>query len=144
MSDIQKVYIVEEGEYSDRHICAVFATREEAETYCAVHTEDEWDTYAIHEYEMGRISVAPVQYVYQVRTYLFETATLRYATGEAMAKSSIEQCGRISCRGGEKCNIIDCNDHPGRTVVLRERNKEKAIKIVQDRIAKAKAEREGL
>ena len=32
-----KVYIVTEGEYSDYHIVGVFATREAAEKYCAVH-----------------------------------------------------------------------------------------------------------
>ena len=51
-----KVYIVETGEYSDRHIVAVFETEEKARVYCAIHNKpgdsayfdeyfyNEWDT----------------------------------------------------------------------------------------------------
>nr|WP_296955237.1 hypothetical protein [uncultured Mediterraneibacter sp.] len=49
-----KVYIVTEGEYSDYHIVGVFATREAAEKYCAVHGNYSvyGDPINIEEYEL--------------------------------------------------------------------------------------------
>lgn len=62
---MNKVYIVTSGEYSDYHICAIFASRDKAEAYIkakndAERTEyehDEWDVsttkYNIEEWDLG-------------------------------------------------------------------------------------------
>lgn len=34
-----KVYVVQAGEYSDRYIAAIFASKEKAETYCAINNK---------------------------------------------------------------------------------------------------------
>lgn len=146
MSDVNKVYIVTEGEYSDYHICAVFATRAEAETYCAVHDGDAFNDFIVNEFAVSEIDAKPVKYVYKAEYFgrPKPIVTLRYVTSETVETNFCERCRRNAWRREDRCNIIDCSDHPGRMVVLPKRNERKAIKIVQDRIAKAKAEREGL
>lgn len=146
MSDITKVYIVTAGSYSDYHICAVFGTRKEAKAYCkfrddvgGIFTGD----HHIEEYCVGTFDAQKPGYLYDVsicKCYR-PTATL-YALCER--DTLLARCDSCKQRGGSRCNIIDCYSHPGRTVELREKDPQKAIKIVQDRIAKAKAEREGL
>ena len=64
-----------------------------------------------------------------------------------LLESDIEadrQSIEVNKRYYTKWNVIDCDYHVDRYVYLKERNKSKALKIVRDRIAKAKAEREGL
>ena len=146
MSDIQKVYIVTAGEYSDYHICAVFKTRKEAKAYCefrdGVGTIYSGD-HQVEEYCIGTFDTGEQGYLYDVSIckYYRPAATL-YAPCER--GTLLARCDSCKQRGGSECNIIDCYTHPDRTVVLHEMDPQKAIKIVQDRIAKAKAEREGL
>ena len=58
-----KVYVVSQGEYSDRHIIAVFSTRDKAELYVAMHRDDErseWkyqETYDIEEFELDEVDI---------------------------------------------------------------------------------------
>ena len=149
MSDITKVYIVTAGEYSEYHICAVFATREEAEAYIKAHEHEYYaGSYTVNEYDIGHFGGPDMLYEYTVHVFSRfssrpTSATLRYPSCEK-GRDSIA-CEVCDSRGNSRvCNILDCYAHPGRTVVLREKDEEKAIKIVLDRIAKAKAEREGL
>lgn len=132
------------GEYSDYHIDAVFDSREAAEVYCALgHGEyvEDYDVNAeattkptqsiVYRYRVGRPSNGT--------SWIFEPTYLLESNVEA-DKNKIEENKRYYY----KWNVIDCEYHVDRYVYLKERNKSKALKIVRDRIAKAKAEREGL
>ena len=58
-----KVYVVSQGEYSDRHIVATFSTRDKAELYVAMHRDDErterkyLETYDIEEFELDEVDI---------------------------------------------------------------------------------------
>ncbi len=133
------------GEYSDYHIDAVFDSREAAEVYCALgHGE------YVEEYDVNaEAAVAPnpsIVYRYLVWCPANGTDLIgepKYLF-ECDIKADKEKIKQNKNYNTQRWNIIDCDYHVDRYVYLKERNKNKALQIVRDRIAKAKAEREGL
>lgn len=61
MSDKRKVYVVEEGCYSDRHICGIFSGQELADRYIAKHRDGElgYCEHDVHEWVVDEEEVAP-------------------------------------------------------------------------------------
>jgi len=142
---MSKVYVVTSGEYSDYHIDAVFDSREAAEVYCALGNGNYVEEYDVNT-EPAVASTPSVVYRYQVcrlgpkSAWISEPKYLLESNIES-DKKEIEQNRKYY---PQKWNIIDCDCHIDRYVYLKEHNKAKALRIVRDRIAKAKAEREGL
>jgi hypothetical protein len=138
------VYVVTSGEYSDYHIDAVFDSREAAEVYCALgHGE------YVEDYDVNAEATAkPTQSIVYRYWVCYPTRDTEWILEPAyLLESDIEadrQMIEVNKRYHLKWNVIDCDYHTDRYVYLKERNKSKALKIVRDRIAKAKAEREGL
>ena len=145
---ISKVYVVTSGEYSDYSIDAVFDNREDAEVYCALGYGEMVEEYELHSEAPKAPQEQAQRIVYRYHVYypysgtgsIFEPCYLFEGAVEADMKKIIKSAER----SGWKNNVIDCPYHIDRFVYLKERNKSKALKIVRDRIAKAKAEREGL
>ena len=140
------VFVVTAGEYSDYHIEAVFANRSDAEVYCAMgHGE------FVEEYELRTDNeVHPVPRV----VYRFHVTRPSWDNGGIsdpvyILESNVDKDKAI-IEGWKKhyldrkWNVIDCDCHIDRYVYLYENNPDEALKIVRDRIAKAKAEREGI
>ena len=136
------------GEYSDYSIDAVFDNRETAEVYCALGHGQMVEEYELH----SEVSKAPqeqtqhvvyryhVPYPYRGDNYIYEPCYLL----EGQVEDDRAMIIKASERYGRKNNVIECTYHIDHYVYLKERSKSKALKIVRDRIAKAKAERERL
>ena len=142
---MSKVYIVTSGEYSDYSIAAVFSTRRAAEVYCAVRNQPStWlDPYGIEEYEMDEnveASNAKVKYRYFVKDVVFKHNKLKAGPPMVMLASNVDQDQKIH----ELSRIKAKDDYPLRFVYLDEPDAELAEKIVRDRLARFKAEKEGL
>lgn len=141
-----KVYVVTSGEYSNYRIDAVFDNRDAAEVFCALgHGE------MVEEYDLlteASAKPAPrIVYRYHVRfppyrtDYIAEPAYVLESEIEADKQMILERKNSWLFR---PYNIVDCSDHVDRYVYLKERNKSKALKIVQDRIAEYKAKQAGI
>ena len=52
MEEMEKVYVVTDGEYSDFHIEAIFSTREKAEAFLNSRKKNVYDDWALHEYPL--------------------------------------------------------------------------------------------
>lgn len=132
------------GEYSNYHIDAVFDSREAAEVYCALGHGEYVEDYDVNA-EATTNPMQSIVYRYLVcfpsndTGWIFDPSYILESDIEA-DKKRIEANKRYYA----KWNVIDCDRHTDRYVYLKERNKSKALKIVRDRIAKAKAEREEL
>ena len=141
---MSKVYIVTSGEYSDYHIDAVFTTREKAEQFCAVHNTCERysNFYNIEEYDVDEsdCTKAEVVYAFHVDPSLKPSVEEVYVI-DARNIEKFEEKVKIWQRSGD---LLQDYYALGRYVFLKEHNPEKAIRIVLDRIAKAKAEKEGI
>ena len=150
---MSKIYVVTAGEYSDYEICAVFSTREQAEKYCACGHGD-----YVEEYELdawGVVGGCEVVYRYHVQYPHWKAESV--AEPHYLLKKDVEKdLQKIVNRGiriipnGPTYNRWDHVTaerevfHPDRYVYLDHKDPELALKIVRDRIAKAKAERAGL
>lgn len=139
-------FVVTAGEYSDYHIEAVFANRSDAEVFCAMgHGEN------IEEYEVQTdTAVHPVPRI----MYRFHVTRPNWPDGGIseplyILESCVDEDKAIIESWKEhyldrKWNVIDCDSHIDRYVYLYDNVPAKALKIVRDRIAKAKAERKGI
>lgn len=141
---MNKVYIVTSGDYSDYHIDAVFSTKQGAEKYCALkNTCDRYsDFYNIEEYDIDDMNASNTKVVY---AFLIEpsnppTVEATYYISEDRANAFKEKALRWQKSG----DILQDYYSIDRYVFLAEENPDKAIKIVLDRVAKAKAEKEGV
>mgnify|MGYP007012632358 CR=1 FL=1 len=108
----KKIYIVTEGEYSDYHICAVFATREKAEEYVQSKGTD----YKIKEHDLDEEIKREVKWwrvvfrlpygeakeacpVGLLTEYLNDTCQLKPTLfGEQLMYFYESKIGRASCR----------------------------------------------
>lgn len=149
---MSKIYVVTAGEYSDYGICAVFSTREQAEKYCACgHGE------YVEEYDLDAWGAdgCEVVYRYHVQYPLCDAEDV--AEPHYLLKKNVEKDfqrivneGIRSIPNGLTYNEWDhvtaekATYHPDRYVYLDHKDPELALKIVRDRIAKAKAEKAGL
>ena len=143
---METVYIVTAGKYSDYGIVAAFDNRAAAEAFCALgHGEyvEEYEVRADAGVEpMPRIAYRfLVEYPSRGAEFIREPVYILESDIDA-DRERIEKMGKHNHKYG--WNVIDCKWHTERYVWLRENNPNKALKIVQDRIAKAKAEREGI
>ena len=133
-----KVYIVTEGEYSDYHICKVFDSRKHAEEYCALGHGENISEWIVSD---KTDSADPVDVVYKYHVLYPSRGTDYIPEPEYLQRSNIpadkESIKRHWRHKTE--DIINDNYSSGRYVYLDERNKSKALKIVRDRIAEAKA-----
>ena len=133
---MKTVYIVTSGCYSDYCINAVFDNKTSAEAYCALGHGD-----CVEEYEINSTldTSDPVDYVY---CFHISNPNKGY-NGEPqyIMRNSIDGYKhRIKTMYNQRGTVITNTVHIDRFVFLDENNEELAKKIVQDRIAKAKAE----
>ena len=143
-----KVYVVTSGEYSSYGIEAIFLTREKAELYCANHNViEEYTWYDIEEYDTMDDNLESVDEEFCYRYYVdplrkkprvAEPTVMRWSEAEKDMKRQSEwddtQSGRLR-DGFPRSQML---------VYAYKPNKSQAIKIVQDRYAKWKAEKGGL
>lgn len=140
------VFVVTAGEYSDYHIEAVFANRSDAEVYCAMgHGE------FVEEYELRTDNdvhpVPRVMYRFHVTRPNWDNGGISdpvYILESNVGKDKTIIEGWKEHYLDRKWNVIDCDCHIDRYVYLYKYDPDEALKIVRDRIAKAKAEREGI
>ena len=140
------VFVVTAGEYSDYHIEAVFANRSDAEVYCAMgHGE------YVEEYELRTDNavhpVPRVMYRFHVTRPNWGNCGISdplYILESNVDENKAEIEDLKKYYYDRQWNVIDCDSHIDRYVYLYENDPDKALKIVRDRIAKAKAEREGI
>lgn len=124
MTNVEKVYVIVKGEYSDYHICAVALERNIAEKLRDVYSDDD-DEAIIEEYipASGPESIR-VMYTVEIKN------------------------GEISVNTDEKGHIENLMDiyNDGTWVILwvYAKDKEHAIKIAQDRRAIHLAKKEGV
>ena len=141
---MSKVYIVTSGEYSDYHIDAVFTEREKAEQYCAVNNKcgEYSDFHNIEEYDVDKANDSKTEVV-----YAFHVDPTRKPTVEEiyyLENGKIDAFKKKVKGWSRSGDILKDYYSLDRFVFLRENNPEKAKKIVVDRVAKAKAEKEGI
>lgn len=149
---MSKIYVVTAGEYSDYGICAVFSTREQAEKYCACGHGEYVEEYDLDAWSADGCEVAYRYHVQYPRQKAGSIADPRYLLKKDVEKDlqKIVNSGIRSVPDGPKYNRWDHVTaehemfHPDRYVYLDHRDPELALKIVRDRIAKAKAEKAGL
>lgn len=149
-----KVYIVEQGEYSDRHIVAVFSEKEQADLYKAARNDSEREAddyievYDIYEFEVdethleGTIHYALKGHIYDDESIHFET----YITSVKSIKPELNEItfNKITYPYRTHEFIIPVPDEvkydKNWFLVITDKNK----KVVYDTIAKLKAEQEGI
>jgi hypothetical protein len=144
MTNGDKVYIVTEGEYSDYHIIAVFATREEAEKLVKfLNTDAE-----IEEYTLG------VRFDLNTNRKLFKVIVWY----DRSAKSSIYTFSCYKVIENPYFTVDYVHDEPtitstsrkwdgnsiGYHVSLLADDEDHAVKIAIDAVAKYRAQEEGL
>jgi len=142
-----KVYVVTAGEYSSYGIEAVFLDRDKAEVFCANHNKsDAYECYVIEEYDSADDGIEAVKekLVYRYNVYGPHYMAPRYTSEPVVMHSS--ETAEWTERDVRNDRQWDRKQFPysQRTVYLDEPDAGKAIKIVQDRYAKWKAEKEGL
>lgn len=134
------VYVVTAGEYSDYCICAVFDNRQAAEAYCALGHGDYVEEYALNA---TPYTTDPVDYVY---CFHIDRIDSNYV-GEPgyILRSDVEKHKKkIKSWWNQRGNVVNNTGHIDRYVFLDENDPQLARKIVQDRIAKKKAEMAGV
>lgn len=132
------IYVVTSGQYSDYGIDAVFLDKRKAAIYLAAHEDYEdyfSDTLRIEEWETqdDTIAVAPEKSINW--KYCF-SRNLRGEFVVSACHTTLESETKINRNG---YGII-----VGISVCLPEKDEAKAQKIMQDTLAKIKAEEEGL
>ena len=123
-----KVYVIEKGVYSDRHIVGVVETEEEAKRICEIISEKKGSKYFedIASYE-------------EYDTTKFRTNRLRYIVTEAFGEwdARYDDYDLYSQYKDSTCI------YEGAYVVYAN-SQQQAIKIAQDMAAQGKAEKEGI
>lgn len=122
-----KIYIITQGEYSEYHIVGMTHDRQKAERW-------------VNEYNLGK------EYAFD-RAEIEEYETDVFGRGDLYQYSVKRECGEVSV---DLLSDIDFkyeyfySDDGDFRLVVYAHDKEHAKKIAYDRIAKMKAEREGL
>lgn len=139
-----KVYVVTSGEYSSYGIEAIFLTREKAELYCANHNViEEYTWYDIEEYDTMDDSLEGADEEFCYRYYINPQYKNPYVAEPTVMRWSEAEKDRERQR---EWNDTRYGRFPRSQmfVYAYKPNKSQAVKIVQDRYAKWKAEKEGL
>ena len=134
-----KVYVISSGEFSEYHIAAVALEEKEARMKCAVLNNDsDDDYYEIEEYDTDEVKVSTNADI-NLRFFLH----VRKSSGNVIAFTdgymTTEQTGINVEYDYYNKEIIRC-----RAILPYGTTKEKARKIMLDRIAKFKAEQAGI
>lgn len=136
-----KVYVITQGSYSDYHIVGVKLTREEAEKVVALSNDDYYDYAEIEEYDTDDIKIDTNEEIKDEYYKTYDYQTLDDSCHNAKQtvtfkdKNEVKFCpGTIIQHGA----IVVTATFPHGTPT------EKVEKIMRDRAAKFKAEREGL
>lgn len=131
-----KVYLITRGEYSDYYVVAVKLDREEAEKVCAVkNAKLLGDICMIEEYDTDDEKVdlgIEVKKVYTFNDYYNELHI-------SEPIYTISDMNKLECHSGYGKKWIS-----GTATFQKSVTDEKAHKIIQDRVAKFKAEKEGI
>lgn len=135
-----KVYVITQGSYSDYHIVGVKLTREEAERV-VVHANDEdyYDYAEIEEYDTDDIKIDTNEEMKDKywKEYDYHTLEAHDYKGRRTAyKDENEISQDRTIMGYKKIQVTATFPHGT--------PKEKVEKVMRDRAAKFKAEREGL
>lgn len=128
MEEMEKVYVVTNGEYSDFHIEAIFTTREKAEAFLNSREKGDYDNWEMYEY--------PIDYP--------DFIADKIANGYRLFKVVMDRDGdTISIGEGNYSDLeyefrygIDWNWHSGRTKFSANvfaRNEQHAVKIANER-----------
>lgn len=141
-----KVYVITQGSYSDYHIVGVKLTREEAERVVALANDERLETIGgdmqVEEFDTDNIKIESENTVKDKWECAFDYKTLEcyrvYWRGETFLDiNHIYTDERYSSNG--LCEHIIVNASFSKDI-----SEEKVEKIMRDRAAKFKAEREGL
>lgn len=118
-----KVYVIERGDYSDRHIVGVFESREEARNICKRLTPEPDESISCVEYDTNQFSANRMRFI--VDKFL----------GEWDANHDDYDLYNMYTE-----NVCDYEDH----YVIYANSANQAIKIAQDMEAQIRAEKEGI
>ena len=129
-----KVYLVTAGDYSDYHVEAVFSEKRGAELFAATKNDsDDYYEYRIEEYELD-----PAKFDGSVKTQYLYTIDVR---GNLLGPCVFTEDGLAKkITHDREWGYCDLDDF----IILPERDDEKAKKIAQDRIARKKANEQGI
>lgn len=144
-----KVYIVEQGEYSDRHIVAVFSEKKQADLYKAARNDSEREAddyvevYDIYEFEVDETHLEGTIH-YALKGHIYDDESIHFETYITSVKSIKPELNKITHPFGTHEFIIPVPDEvkydKNWFLVITDKNK----KVVYDTIAKLKAEQEGI
>lgn len=135
-----KVYVITSGEYSDYGIQAIALTREKAEQICAMLNSSKRyysDVAIIEEYDTDEIQCETNEDVGLCYVAAFDYKTLE----NVYWRDPFYSFARDEIKRGianHRCNILISATLP------KDMHQEKVRKIMKDRVAKWKAERESL
>lgn len=151
---MQKVYAITRGEYSDYHIEKIFSTREAAEKYCAVDA-DKYDEPMIEEYYLENGSEIQIDRVYKAIFFQVIPAwthgnrpvdrvlsSMKYSLSPF--PTDIQENRKVEEKYG---NIIAAYKGISGWIPVAETpdlHDKKVEKMIRDRVAKWKAEQNGL
>lgn len=134
----EKAYIVMQGDYSDKHIEAVFLAKDDAVTYIINHRyECRWNSMRIEEYPIGKCGRATNKQIYYVTCNeqgLWQAAETNEYEYEMMDKYRLRS-ERVPGRN----KLTDVKWTYRNYIIARD--KMIALKIAQDDAARLKAER---
>jgi len=129
-----KVYLLTAGDYSDYHVEAVFSEKRGAELFAATKNDsDDYCEYRIEEYELDPAKfdgIVKTQYLYTINARGNLQGPFVF-TEEGLAKKIIHD---------REWGLYDLDDF----IILPEQDDKKAKKIAQDRIARKKANEQGI
>lgn len=117
-----KVYVIEKGCYSDRHIIGVVETEEEAKKICKVYSDD-YDDATYEEYDTKQFTDNRIRFVVVTDDKTWAVRTDDYDMWSLYKENS---------------KVYDSE------YVIYAYSKEQAVKIVQDMKAVEKAREEGI
>jgi len=120
-----KVYVIEKGQYSDRHVVGVVETKEEADKICDIlnRTDESYKDTTWTEYDTTQFHTDRLRFIVE---YAFEQWFIEYDDYNLYSKYTESTC-----------------DYEGHYIIYA-KTPEQALKIAQDMEAQLKAEKEGL
>lgn len=134
----EKVYLVVQGDYSDKHIEAVFLTKEDAKTYIINHrSECRWSGFRIEEYPVGECGKATNKNIYYVRCNAQGLWSVEES--DVYEYEMFDKYRLRSERAPWKKELTDVGWTYRNYIIARD--KMIALKIAQDDAARLKAER---
>ena len=148
MPENQTIYLVTAGCYSDWHIDSIFATQELAEErrQMLIRRGDDLED---AEVEAWPLLTAPPKYVVYWEAWQEVPPPLDHK----ITRLKVEERSACTASRGD-LDLLPSSTEPAaietewgdhtRTVVVRARSRETAIKALQDRVAQIRAEREGI